>query len=801
MTKILEHSYLNKSGAISVLPEDRTNFKVKIYQVKANNTYRLISDKFKLFGEFASVAFDSELKSIGSLSEIILTDNTIYKKIDLYYKAVADGYLYIANADTGEIKPYTTQYYNFEEGFENLNKGRNILPMPISNIIMSGSSITWGDGRIDGSFVGYLDKYLKNNIATTILSDDIVYSKDTDVVTNDLMYESMGRKIVGVGAKIEFDLYGDEVAICQMIERTNDFGVFNLKADGKIIGTYNNKNYLRDNIETFDGSNLKSVMLKFPCTFGHNITINDSVKLTKIKYNEAGYGGSTTIPDDTEALIYRGLNSNGNPVHIIAFNDSLGSINKVQVEYKYGKIIAHERSTVGQTEDGNTNESRFGKGSISYDPANPSLGSLSSGMEFRAIDNRSFIRYVFDSAKTRHFELEIIDGNNPYFIVNFVTNRYFNLMNAGIGGWSVKHLMDNNKVNDYTQFYKWFYPDILFQESATNDDWENTIRRINRNIGKISKSELSILPSLEISKIVYDDRTDTYEVTMATGLISDITPNSLKSEHIKGTETKVGDIVRIGTYHGDNRQVICREICEVDLSNGLIKWVEPINSDNILNIESLEELIGAEINIRNLDSYKDLYKTLIEKTREISPNSKIIIVATGLSLYGNRQLWGYDIIHKKLCGLYPNIKYCDVTNWIYESIQNNISGDNKEIINATGSNEYILNYSGIGRSWQGFKVLIDGIDVYGKDCYIQSGYYYTIDTNKNGNQLDKNNVYDNKGINNKNIPMKLIFTKNIPVSGKEIIVQYADKSWSGDYCHPNIWGMFLYNQMMNKFVE
>ena len=808
----LEHSYLTRNGEIDTLQPTSTDFKIKIYKVTANTNYILFSDNFKLIGNFASVCFNDKLVTTGVLSNIILKDDTIVKKINVKYRTSKDGYLYIATANIGEILPYSTEFYDLSEEFSKVYEEVDCLeakvesvnyrnPLPINNIVMSGSSISWGDGRLDGSFVGYLDKYIKENIATTITSEQLMYNKNVEIINNNLMYESVGRKISGIGAKLEFYLYGDEVSICQMFERTENYGIFTLKADGVVIGTYDNRNIIKSKTETFKGSNIRSVMLSFPCTFNHNIIINGVTTLTKIKYNEAGYGGSTTITDDTEALIYRGLDSAGNPVHNIIFNSSLGTITNVTITYNYGKIIAHERSTVGQTNDVNVNESRYGVGRVSYDPANPSLGGLSSGMEFRAIDSRSFIRYVFNSAKKRHFELELIGGVNPYFIVNFVTNRYFNLMNAGIGGWDVASLLDNNKINDYTQFYKWFSPDIIFQESATNDDWNNTIRRINRNIGKISKSELSQLQSLEISKIVYDNNTDTYDVTMATGIITEITATSLKSEDIKGTETQIGDIVRIGTYHGDNKQVICREISEVDISEGLIKWVEPINPDNILNIDNLDELIGAEINIRNLDSYKEKYSTLIEKIRTISPNTKIIIVATGLSLYGNRQLWGYDIIHKKLCGLYHNVKYCDVTNWIYNSLQCRISGNNKEVVNSTGSSEYTLNFSGIGKSWQGFKVLVDGIDVYGKDCYIQCGYFYTINMDKNGEQLNKNNVYDNRGVINTSIPMKLVFTKNIPSAGKQIIVQFSDISWSGDYCHPSELGFYLYNQMLCKFVK
>lgn len=674
-----------------------------------------------------------------------------------------------------------------------------VTPPTKMNIVCSGSSITWGDGRIDGVFVGEVDKFIKEKLSNTILSEGLNYSSTPTIVNNSLLYGGKGHKISGVGNKINFSLYGDEIAICQAKLRSDsDYGIISVKADGVLIGKFDNKNYIKHESETFSGEALKKVQLKHPCTFNHTITINNSQVLSNVQYNTGGYGG--TIPSDCDAFVFRGLDDDGNPVHCIQFSDALGTITSVSVDYDYGRIIAHERSTVGQTDSSLENESVYGSGSTAFDPAHPTSG-LSSGLEFRAIDQRAFFIHKFSESKLRNYELEIVGGNNPYLVINYVTNRYHNLMNAGIGGWSVDNLINGDKVNDYTQMLKWFQPDIIFQESSTNDDWSYPIRRISRSIGEITKEELVKLKGLEVTKVAYQSESDKYSVEMATGLIKSITATSLTSDDVKGTSTQVGDIVRIGNYYGDNRAVVCRKISEVDNLTGTIKWIEPIIAENILGIEDLQDLVGAEINIRDLSGYESQYGKLIEKIREVSPQSKIVIVSSGLSIYWLRQLWGYDIVHRDLCNKYHNVYYCDVTDWLYDAMNYGITGNKTETISSTGASSYELTMVGNRNSWQGFQVLVDGIDVYGKDCRIESGYYYHADQNKTGSQLNKNGVYDNRGVDNQTIPMKLVFTKNIPESGKNIIINYADNTWSSDYCHTNTYGAFIYGQKYCDFIK
>ena len=760
-----------------------------------NNLYSIPADSYV----DASVEFVPDYNSLTTIIDIfsnvtgasgceIEIGNTDIYWYDEQRRAGLRGFINPLNINKG------ITFEQLSSDLQNKVTGESIsVPNTKANIILSGSSITWGDGNIDGGFGGVVDGVIKKKLSSTIMADDMTYAGSVTSFLNDVLYKSNGKQISGLGSKVTFKMPGNEIAICQAKKRTSDYGVMTVRADGVTIGTFDNKNSIGHETEMFSGADLKSVRLKHPATFNHTITINGSTQLSDVEFYTGGYGGDI---GSEEAIVCRGWDSEGSPVHLITFNASLGTITSVTVDYDYGRIVAHERSTRGQTNDGITNESYYGRGATSFDPAFP-VDGISSGMEFRAIDERAFFIYKFEDAKERVFEIEITGGVNPYFLVNYATNRYHNLMNAGIGGWKLSALLNNDKKCDYTQFYKWFYPDILFQESATNDDWDFPLRRISRNIGKIMKSELIKLQGLEVVKVVYDSGTDTYDVNMATGIISAITATSLVSADIIGTETQVGDIVRIGNYYGDNKQVVCRKISEVDLVIGEIKWLEPINADNILNVETLSDLVGAEINIRNLDGYKDSYKDLIEKVRSVSPHTKIIIVGNGLSMYGLRQLWGYNILHRELCAEYPYVDFCDVTNWLYDGQNNSISGASSESVVSTGADTYVLTSK---VSWQGFKVLVDGVDVYGKDCYLKSGWYYHSDITKSGVDLNKDGVYDQREGSTQYYDMELVFTKNAPAIGKEIIVQYADKLWSSDYCHPQEFGAFLYGQMYANYI-
>ncbi len=668
-----------------------------------------------------------------------------------------------------------------------LNAQENILqtPPPQKNIVLAGSSITWGGGSISDRFSGEVVDYIQTGLATTVLCTEMIFTGDVTEFKNPLQYKGIGKKISGIHSKVEFDLYGDEIAICQTKLRTTDYAIIRVKADGEVIGTFTNHNEnIGSEIQEFtgDGTTVK-FRLNHPATFSHNIKINGKPQDGKIYTG----GWSRKVPANPGYLVIRKLDNNQKPKHFVWFKTPPPKGAKIVVEYKYGRIVAFEESTVGQLASDEENETPYGEGTVSFDPANPAV--LSSGLEYRYIDKNAFWIHKFTTPKKRHFELEIIDGENPCFIINFASNRFHNFMNAGIGGWRLSYLLDNDGINDYNGFFEKFNPDILVNESATNDDWAFGERKIKRTVTGLSEKEVKQLWALELDKVTYNETSKNYTVRFCTGLISEAGEFSLTCPQIVGSDVAPGDIIRIGTYHGDNRQVVCREIETVDLQTGVVTWLKPLTPEQVLNVNSYSDLTGAECAVRDLSGYQKEYEELITNIQKISPQTEILIAQPGLSNYRRRALWGYNIIHRRLAVKYHNVNTIEVTDWLYNYQQGNISGKSFVEIDATGDKEYTLPWDG---HWQGFEVWVNNKNVYGTDCFIECGFGYSVNPDGTGNELNIEKEYD-KSYSTKR-KMKLVFTRNIPKKGKIKVVK-ADSVWSGDFCHTTEKGGFVYGQI------
>src|SRR5690606_40813972 len=109
-----------------------------------------------------------------------------------------------------------------------------------------------------------------------------------------------------------------------------------------------------------------------------------------------------------------------------------------------------------------------------------------------------------------------------YLVVDFVTNRFVNVMNAGIGGWRLSRLLDEDGVNDWNDFYSKFEPDVIINESGTNDDWSYGDRRISRTLNGVTEAELKSMFTLELNSATYNAVSDDYTVVSNTGIITSI---------------------------------------------------------------------------------------------------------------------------------------------------------------------------------------------------------------------------------------------------------------------------------------
>ncbi len=660
----------------------------------------------------------------------------------------------------------------------------NTIPATKS-IVLSGSSITWVDGSIQDGFSGKVVDYVQNNMATTVLCTNMKYSSGVSDFRNPSQYKGIGKRINGIHAKIEFELFGDEIAICQTKLRTSDHALIQVKADGEVIGQFSNLNNTIGHAEQNfigDGNSVK-FLLNHPATFAHEVKIDGDLKKGEIYTGE----WTRSIPDNPGYLVIRKLDENQQPVHCIWFKNPPKRGVEISVKYNYGRIVAFEYSTVGQLSTDEENECPYGDGEVSFDPASPAR--ISTGLEFRHIDKNAFWVHKFTEKKKRNFELEIIDGHNPYFIMNFAANRYHNFMNAGIGGWSLANLLDKDGINDYNGFFQEFMPDIIVNESATNDDWAFGERKVKRILTGLNENDVKELWALELDKVAYQKSTKDYTATVNTGLISAIDKFSLTCPQIIGSQVRAGDIIRIGTYHGDNKQVVCREIDSVNLTTGKVFWLTPLQPEGILNVQTFIDLVGAECSVRDLSAYQLEYEDFIKKIHKVSPHTILLITQPGLSNYRMRQLWGYDIVHRKLAAKYYNVNTIEVTDWLYDFQKGNISGKESIEIDANGSTGYILPWNG---HWQGFEVWVDNKNVYGTDCYIDGGFGYSVNQDETGDKLYIGNAYDKS--HSVNREMRLVFTNNTPRKGK-IRITKADFVWSDDYCHTNDAGAYIYGQI------
>ncbi len=661
----------------------------------------------------------------------------------------------------------------------------NINAPTKTGIVIAGSSITWGGGNLCDGFSGEVVDYITSDLSTVVMSDQMDYPQGAEKFLNPKQYKGLGMRLINQNSKVEFDLYGDEIAICQTILRTADYGVMQVKADGKVIGRFSNHNPTTgQDQQTFTGTGKQiKFQLDHATTYAHEVKLNGEF----VQGNIYTGGWSRSAPENPGYLIVRKLDEQQKPIHYIWFREPPGKNAKITVKYKYGKVIMFEGSTVGQTSSDEVNESNYGEGGTSFDPASPAI--LSSGMEYRYIDKDAFWIHKFTEHKMRHFEIEIIDGANPYFIINFASNRYHDFMNAGIGGWSLARLLDGDGIHDYPGFFQYFLPDIIVNESATNDDWAFGERKLKRTLTGLGEKEVKELWALELDRITYQKETNDFSARVNTGLISKIDAFSLSCPQIIGSEIVAGDIIRIGNYHGDNKQVACREIATVELIKGTVSWLEPLTPDQIINVESYNDLVGKECSVRDLSGYQVEYEQLIENLQKIASHTQFLITQPGLSNYRMRQLWGYEIIHRRLSAKYHNVSTIEITDWLQAFQDGNISGDSTTIIKANGSVSYILPWKG---HWQGFEVWVDNKNVYGKDCYIDGGYGYSVDQNKFGVALNIEKAYDKSHTVERY--MQLVFTKNAPVKGSIKVIK-ADAVWSGDFCHTNETGAYIYGQI------
>lgn len=653
-----------------------------------------------------------------------------------------------------------------------------IMPMQQKNVVFAGSSNVWGDGFL---FYSYLKKPIdwlyKSSGKYTAYND--VETTNGEVQTNDVKFmDGKAIKISGIGAEIKFKHKGSELNICQVIERTSNYALIGLyDGDTKVAEFTNHNTTIGSDTEQFSGDGEKiKFNLKRCFTYSHVLKVNGVSK--NIILNTQGYGG--TFPVGVDCLVIRSLDDNGNVIHTLYFKEAPTAGAVIDVSYNYGETICFVKSTVGETESGE-NESPYGDGTISYDPTNPA--DISSGLDFRLINEKSFYKFWFDSDVEREITLKIEGGNNPYFVFNFASSVFHNVMNAGIGGWTAAIFNSGSYINRaYWNIADYFSPDVVTIGLTGNDDWANYPRKIKRVYNGITLDELKQFPMFEVGEIEYVEESDTYNVTKNIGIIKEITTRSLKADEIIGSDVAKGDFVRIGTYTGDLRQVQTRRIETVDNVQGQITWAEPLHLNEFICIETIDDLVGQEISIRSIEQYMQQMELLISNIKKMVPKCKICLFNIYYVDMWTRDTAEYTYIQQWIAEKFDGTVYfVDAWKYARDYCENSLHSRDFDFV-ADGNDTITFAIDGVGH-WEGIEVWVNNKNVYGKDCYPITGWYTTIE-DKTGSELNwvGTNKYYPRIYKKRNFAIK--WKQNIPLTGTVIKVKLATRQWSADYAHP-----------------
>lgn len=322
-------------------------------------------------------------------------------------------------------------------------------------IAFVGDSITWGEGLLEDGFVGAADRFLRARAALTRRHLELAYTGEKRTVSNLKLLGGSAAMLEGSGSEVSFEWPQERLVLIQAIQRTNArASLIDVYVDGELADSFSNYNEQDEGAETisFNGDGTTGIFdLGRAFTFDHAVRLDG--ELLKGGLNVKGYGGD--IPAGDDYLVIRKVAAaspqGGAEVrHYVRFRAAPPRGARIGVSFRYGESIAYARTTVGETGEGLDSplESRYGEGDVAFDPARPS--PVSSGLDFRMSDMRAARSWAFGSAAKRRITFRIrgldpraLPNEVPYFIINAVTDRFHEVMNAGIGGWTARLFNDD----------------------------------------------------------------------------------------------------------------------------------------------------------------------------------------------------------------------------------------------------------------------------------------------------------------------------------------------------------------------
>ena len=197
-------------------------------------------------------------------------------------------------------------------------------------------------------------------------------------------------------------------------------------------------------------------------------------------------------------------------------------------------------------------------------------------------------------------------------------------------------------------------------------------------------------------------------------------------------------------------------------------------------------------------------KELITNILKIAPKCKICLFNVYYVAMWARDCAEFTYIQQWITSEFPDNVFV-LNAWEYSKRYVEYQRKSR-IINITtnGSNELLFNSPSSLGHWEGIEVWVNGRNVYGKDCVVETGYLYTVDPNKTGTEL--NWVGSNSYLrpHTVNRQMKIIWKRNIPENNTPVEIRLSQYQWSNDWAHPinqNQVGTFLGRAMIYALME
>lgn len=731
-----------------------------------------------------------------------------------YFNAISSGVIVVGNIKmwqggeivdmTGEGDVKTSEALRINEGILDTIK---TVPTTQTRISVAGSSVPFGEGFLQTSYVKELILSKQKGEASVISPDSLIAlnAASSTMLTgtsNRKYFDRKALKIEGLNAELNFTVYGDEVSIVQGIERSNlNASEINVYIDGTLYDTINNWNNkpIGSGTKNFVGDGIATKFDLGRCfTYNHAVTVNAIAK-TGTLY-QGGYGGTFPVGADYMVIRKYGADVNGNPEvhHYLYFVTAPANGLAIVANFDYGEDLCYEKTTIGKTAAG-VLESAFGDGDVSYDTTNPS--ALSSGLDFRQTNEKVVKTYRFGTIATRAVKLKIKGNYNgasgtPYFIFNFATNRFFHFQNAGIGGWKLANFNSNVYYNLNYRNIVSFAPDVLHFECSNNEDWQVHGHKLYSTASGLSLTQIRALRNTMPAKsVTYDSGGDTYTYQKFAGKIEAITDRTVKfvsdATHGYTSAPAVGDLVFVGRYFNSNKEYAVRFIKSYDDATKTITFDKPVYAHHT-SFDSIQDMVGMEVRVRDLSVFTNDLETFVNNIRNAHPAVEISVLCNPLPNISTRELWGYwEAIGKKADAMrFKNVRITPIQDYQLSQRQdaNSVTIDAATLLTdtATGYQYAELSTLAATNNFLNAKIEVGGINVAGRDAFIDNAYTYVFNQSLTGTGLNMDATLVNGSVSEKQVnsgtKARLIFIKNAPISG-DINIVFCTKRWSADSTH------------------